>query len=169
MLMAVVMALAASLAMKFYTPQRLLSVGETPPANLAARDQNQVVHALAEEKGRPVVVYFYPKDDTPGCTKQACTFRDTWTEFEEAGVQVFGVSGDDLKSKEKFSKKYSLPFPVLSDPDNVWAKAFGVRIILGITSRVTFLLDRNGKVAKVYPDVDPALNVGEVLTDAKQL
>ena len=163
------MALGAGLVMKLYTPQRLLAVGTTPPAELSASDQNHVLHKLADERGRPVVVYFYPKDDTPGCTKQACTFRDTWAEFEQADVQVFGVSGDDLRSKEKFSRKYSLTFPVLSDPDHAWAKAFGVRIILGITSRVTFLLDREGKVAKVYPDVDPALNVTEVLADAKRL
>ncbi len=156
------------LSMKLYTSQNLLAVGTTPP-DLSAPDQHAKSHRLSEERGHPVVVYFYPKDDTPGCTKQACTFRDTWDEFEKAGVQVLGVSGDDVRSKEKFSKKFSLPFPVLADPKNEWAKAFGVRIILGITSRVTFLLDREGKIAKVYPDVDPALNVTEVLRDARSL
>ncbi len=165
---AIGLALVGATFMKFYTAQNLLAVGTTPP-DLSAIDQNGKTHRLSEERGRPVVVYFYPKDDTPGCTKQACTFRDTWSEFEKAGVQVLGVSGDNLKSKQRFSEKYHLPFPVLADPENAWAKAFGVRIVLGITSRVTFLLDKAGNVAKVYPDVDPALNVAEVLGDAKAL
>jgi peroxiredoxin Q/BCP len=162
------LALVGVASMKLFTPQKLLAVGTTPP-DLSALDQHERPHRLSEERGRPVVVYFYPKDDTPGCTKQACTFRDTWSEFEKAGVQVLGVSGDGVRSKQKFSDKYHLPFPVLADPENEWAKAFGVRVVLGITSRVTFLLDKEGKVAKVYPDVDPALNVGEVLRDAKSL
>ena len=142
--------------------------GKAAPAFTLADAKGKKV-SLKDFAGKDVILYFYPKDDTPGCTKQACTFRDTWGEFEKAGIQVLGVSSDDLRSKEKFSKKWSLPFPVLADPDNAWAKAFGVRIILGITSRVTFLLDKEGRVAKVYPDVDPALNVTEVLRDAESL
>jgi len=161
--------LAAVFAMKLYSPQRLLRIGTTPPLDLSAVDQNDKRHQLKDELGRPVVVYFYPKDHTPGCTKEACTYRDTWGEFEAAGVDVLGVSGDGLASKKKFALDYDLPFPVLADPENVWAKAFGVRIIFGITSRVTFLLDREGKIAKVYENVDPALNVLEVLDDARAL
>lgn len=159
---------AAIAVAALYTPQNLLQAGTAPP-DLSAVDQHGITHRLSEERGHPVVVYFYPKDGTPGCTKQACTFRDTWKEFEKAGIRVFGVSGDTLDSKKQFAEEHHLPFPVLADPKNEWAKAFGVRILAGVTSRVTFLLDKDGKIARAYPDVDPALNVAEVLRDAKAL
>lgn len=167
LVLALVVALLSA-PMRLYLRSQPLAVGAPVPA-LTAPDQHGVVHALGDKRGRPLVVYFYPKDDTPGCTTQACAFRDTWDAFEAAGVQVLGVSGDGAASKKKFSDKYRLPFPVLSDPGNEWAAAFGVRVILGLTARVTFLVDESGRVAKVYPDVDPALNVAEVLADAKAL
>jgi peroxiredoxin Q/BCP len=145
-----------------------LPVGASPPS-LAAVDQHGKSHTLAEEKGHPTIVYFYPKDGTPGCTTEACAFRDTWDRFEKANVQVLGVSSDDQKSHEEFAKEEKLPFPLLADPDHVWAKAFGVPIRLGMTSRVSFLLDAEGKVAKVYPEVDPALHADQVLADASKL
>lgn len=142
-----------------------LPVGATPP-ELSAVDQHGKTRKLSEERGHPTVVYFYPKDGTPGCTKEACAFRDTWDRFQKAGVQVLGVSSDDQKSHEQFAKEEKLPFPILADPDLTWAKAFGVPIRLGMTSRVSFLLDAEGKVKKVYPDVDPALHADQVLGDA---
>jgi thioredoxin-dependent peroxiredoxin len=146
----------------------LLPVGSSPPA-LSAVDQHGKTRALAEEQGHPTVVYFYPRDGTPGCTAEACAFRDTWDRFQKAGVQVLGVSSDDQKSHEEFAKEEKLPFPILADPSLVWAKAFGVPIRLGMTGRVSFLLDAKGKIAKVYPDVDPALHADQVLDDAAKL
>jgi len=145
-----------------------LPIGSSPP-ELSAVDQHGKTRKLSEEHGHPTVVYFYPKDGTPGCTKEACAFRDTWDRFQKANVQVLGVSSDDQKSHENFAKEEKLPFPILADPDYTWAKAFGVPIRLGMTSRVSFLLDGEGKVAKVYPDVDPAIHADQVLADAGRL
>ncbi|MBK8253099.1 MAG: peroxiredoxin [Polyangiaceae bacterium] len=143
----------------------LLAVGAAAPA-LSAVDQHGKTHALADEKGHPVIVYFYPKDNTPGCTKEACAFRDAWDKFTAANVQVFGVSTDDEKSHEAFAKEQKLPFPILADPDKKWLQAFGVPERLGMASRVSFLIDASGKIAKVYPNVDPGIHADEVLKDA---
>jgi peroxiredoxin Q/BCP len=146
----------------------LLSVGSSVP-DLAAVDQNGNTHKLSQERGHPVIVYFYPKDGTPGCTKEACAFRDTWDRYQQAKVQVFGVSADSQKSHEQFAKEEKIPFPILADPDQTWIKAFGVSTKLGMPARVSFLLDGGGKIAKVYPDVDPGVHAGEVLKDAAAL
>jgi len=148
--------------------QGMLLVGASAP-DLAAPDQNGTTHRLSDERGHPVVVYFYPKDATPGCTKEACAFRDTWDKFKSAGVQVFGVSADDTKSHAEFAKDQNLPFPILADPDHTWSKAFGVATKLGMDARVSFLIDPSGKVNKVYPDVDPAVHADQVLKDAAGL
>jgi peroxiredoxin Q/BCP len=146
----------------------LLPVGSFAP-ELSALDQNGKSHSLVEERGHAVIVYFYPKDGTPGCTKEACAFRDTWKSYTDAGVQVFGISADDQKSHEQFAKEEKLPFPILADPDHKWIGAFGVATRLGMASRVSFLLDKEGKVAKIYPDVDPAFHAADVLKDAAAL
>ncbi len=162
--------LAAALALgsAACASNNLLAEGARPPA-LTALDQHGATQSIGAQKGKPLVVYFYPKDGTPGCTAEACAFRDAWSKYTEAGVMVFGVSADDVKSKEEFAKEEKLPFPILADPDHVWADAFGVGNTLGMDHRVTFLLDRDGKVAKVYPEVDPGVHAGEVLADAKKL
>jgi len=146
----------------------LLPVG-SPAPDLFAADQNGAIQRLADQRGRALVVYFYPKDGTPGCTEEACAFRDAWDRFKRANVVVFGVSTDDRESHEAFSKEHQLPFPLLSDPDGTWLQAFGVPTKGGMASRVTFLIDPDGKVAKVYPDVDPALHADQVLKDAAAL
>jgi peroxiredoxin Q/BCP len=146
----------------------MLQAGASPP-ELTAVDQQGKTHRLSEERGHPLIVYFYPKDNTPGCTKEACAFRDSWDRYQKAGVQIFGVSSDDQKSHEEFAKEQKLPFPILADPDQTWIKAFGVSTKLGMASRVSFLVDKNGKVAKVYADVDPAVHADEVLKDATAL
>jgi peroxiredoxin Q/BCP len=146
----------------------LLPVGSATP-DLRAKDQHGAEQSLAAERGHPTVVYFYPKDATPGCTKEACAFRDAWDRYKAARVQVFGVSSDDVGSHEQFAKAQKLPFPLLADTTGAWATAFGVPSTLGMTKRVTFLLDKDGKVAKVYPDVDPGVHAGEVLGDATAL
>lgn len=146
----------------------LLAVGNSPP-DLGAADQHGKTHKLSEERGHPLIVYFYPKDGTPGCTREACAFRDTWDRYSKAGVQVFGVSTDDQKSHEQFAKEERIPFPLLADPGRTWVSAFGVPVRLGMASRVSFLLDKEGKVAKVYPDVDPGVHADQVLNDAALL
>jgi thioredoxin-dependent peroxiredoxin len=164
-----VAALVAPLLLAGCTSSQLLVAGAEPPQDLRAMDQNGVEHRLADERGHPVVVFFYPKDGTPGCTAEACAFRDVWTEYEAAKVQVFGVSTDDQASKAEFAEEHGLTFPLLADPDGRWVDAFGVGTTLGMASRVTFLLDADGKVAKVYPDVDPGVHARQVLDDARSL
>ena len=146
----------------------LLPVGSPVPA-LQANDQHGAPRSLASERGKPFVVYFYPRDATPGCTAEACSFRDVWKRYEEAGVGVFGVSSDDEASHKKFADEHKLPFPLIADADGSWARAFGVSSTFGLYARVTFLIDRQGKVARVYPEVDPGVHAGRVLTDAQVL
>jgi peroxiredoxin Q/BCP len=146
----------------------LLPSGSAAP-DLSAPDQAGKVHRIADERGHALIVYFYPKDGTPGCTKEACAFRDAWDKFKQANVQIFGVSADDQKSHEQFAKEEKLPFPILADPDHGWSKAFGVSTKLGMDARVTFLIDAGGKVAKIYPDVDPGVHADQVLKDAAAL
>jgi thioredoxin-dependent peroxiredoxin len=148
-------------------------VGLLPPGaaapDLAATDQTGKVRRITEERGHPLVVYFYPKDGTPGCTKEACAFRDQWERYQKAGVQIFGVSADDQKSHEQFAKEQHLPFPIVADPSHDWSKAFGVSTKLGMDMRVSFLVDGGGKIVKVYPDVDPGVHADQVLKDAAAL
>jgi peroxiredoxin Q/BCP len=146
----------------------LLPTGSAAP-DLSAPDQTGKVRRIAEERGHPLVVYFYPKDGTPGCTKEACAFRDAWDRYKQAGVQIFGVSADDQKSHEQFAKEQHLPFPIVADPAHAWSAAFGVSTKLGMDSRVSFLIDPTGKVARIYPKVDPALHADDVLNDAAAL
>jgi thioredoxin-dependent peroxiredoxin len=146
----------------------LLPAGSAAP-DLSAPDQTGKVRRISEERGHPLVVYFYPKDGTPGCTKEACAFRDSWERYTQAGVQIFGVSADDQKSHEQFAKEQHLPFPIVADPAHAWSTAFGVSTKLGMDSRVSFLVDGTGKVAKVYPNVDPAVHADQVLKDVAAL
>jgi thioredoxin-dependent peroxiredoxin len=146
----------------------LLPAGSAAP-DLSAVDQTGKTRRIAEERGHPLIVYFYPKDGTPGCTKEACAFRDTWDRYQQAGVQIFGVSADDQKSHEQFAKEQHLPFPIVADPGHAWSAAFGVSTRLGMDARVSFLIDGSGKVTKVYPNVDPAVHADQVLKDAAGL
>lgn len=146
----------------------LLPVGASAP-DLVGQDQNGGVQRISAEKGHPLVVYFYPKDGTPGCTTQACAFRDSWAKYQAAGVKIFGVSADTRESHAEFATEHSLPFPLVADPTFTWANAFGVGSKLGMMERVTFLIDAAGKVANVYPDVDPAVNATQILGDVAAL
>jgi peroxiredoxin Q/BCP len=145
----------------------LLEVGAMAP-DLSATAHDGTPIALLE-LGKPAIVYFYPKDDTPGCTKEACAFRDIWSEYEAAGVLVIGVSTDDDASHREFASKHELTFPLIADTDKSWAKAFGVALKAGYAERVSFLLDSTGKLANVYPGVDPGVHAREVLDDAAKL
>lgn len=148
----------------------LLEKGTKAPA-FRAKDQNGDTVKLSDFKGRRVVLYFYPKDDTPGCTTEACSFRDEMAEFKERDVAVLGVSTDTEASHRKFADKFSLPFPLLADPDRSIVEAYGVwgekkmygRSYMG-TMRVTYLIDEKGKIAEVWPKVSPKNHTAEVLS-----
>lgn len=111
--------------------------------------------SLADYLGKkPVVLYFYPKDDTPGCTQQACTFRDMEKEIEEAGAAVLGISRDTVESHVKFREKYGLNFPLLADVDGAVSKAYGAATPLGMSARYTYVIDTEGVIRKVIKDID---------------
>jgi peroxiredoxin Q/BCP len=142
----------------------LLSVGAGAPA-VAAEAQTGERVDLAALRGRPVVVYFYPKDDTPGCTVEAQEIRDLWSEIQQTWAVVIGVSADDEASHKQFAEKHQLPFLLLPDTDHRIATAFGVPIKNGRARRVSFLIDKHGKIAKVFPEVKPQGH-GKQLLDA---
>ena len=120
--------------------------------------------------GQKTVLYFYPKDDTPGCTKEACAFRDRMGDYEKAGIQVYGVSLDSPESHRRFREKYNLNFPLLTDEGGRAAGALGVLREGGEkANRVTFLLDTEGRISKVYPEVSPETHADEILEDAASL
>ena len=147
----------------------LLAVGAEAPDISAETPQGKPL-ALSSLRGQPVAVYFYPKDETPGCTKQACAFRDAWESLKAAGIQVIGVSRDDTGSHRAFIEHHQLPFALAADPDGKLQAAWGVPSRMpGIAARVTFLVGRDGKVARVWPEVDPALDADNVLAAAAQL
>lgn len=137
------------------------------------QDQNGKWHQLKDYRGKFVALYFYPKDQTPGCTTQACEFRDNIFAFRDAGAVILGVSVDDVESHKKFSEKHGLPFPILADDKKVAAKAYGVlKRFLGtieLAKRDTFLIDPQGKVVRHYTDVDPKGHSQLVLKDIKEL
>lgn len=150
-------------------------VGTKAPA-FKAPDQEGKVRSLKDYAGKWVILYFYPKDDTPGCTKEACAFRDGFSKFKRAGIEILGVSVDNVKKHAKFVEKYSLPFTLLADEDKKIVEAYGVwgrkkfmgREYMG-TNRVSYLIDPQGKIAKVYEKVKPEEHADEVLTDVKAL
>jgi peroxiredoxin Q/BCP len=147
----------------------LLPVGSTAP-DMTGEDAAGNAVKLSDQKGKMSVVYFYPKDNTPGCTKQACAFRDAFARLEKAGVVVFGVSRDSVDSHREFRKEHNLPFPLVSDESGAIAAAYGVPTKFFVMSaRVTFLIDPQGKVAQVWPDVDPAVDAENVLKAASEM
>jgi peroxiredoxin Q/BCP len=145
----------------------LLKVGDTAP-DFNSVDQNGKPVRLSDFKGKPVVVYFYPKDDTPGCTKEACNFRDNYAEYEKAGVKVLGISVDDPHSHKKFEEKYKLNFTLVADHEKKISENFGV---LGDRNakRVTYIIGKDGKIAHVYPKVSPDEHAVEVMKKLKEL
>jgi len=146
----------------------LLPVGAVAP-DVTGRDVTGRDSRLSEHRGQIAVVYFYPKDATPGCTKEACAFRDTWGRFSERRVLVFGVSRDSSQSHQAFLKEHELPFPLVADESGSVQAAYGVPDRLGMSARVSFLIDKHGRVAKVWPDVDPAVHADDVLRAAEEL
>ena len=147
------------------------TVGEKSP-NFNLPDAKGNFHNLAQYKGKWVVLYFYPKDDTPGCTKQACTFRDDLHQLESLGAIVVGVSVDNGKSHAEFAKKYNLPFALLSDEKGTVAKQYGALTNLGffkIAKRYTFLIDPNGILQKSYLNVDTSRHSQQIIDDLTAL
>lgn len=147
----------------------MLEIGmKAPDFTLPDKDGSPVT--LSSLRGRKVVIYFYPKDNTPGCTRQACAFAQSYGEFEKRGVTVIGISKDSVASHQRFAEKYSLPFILLADPDRVAIEAYGVwqgkkmagKVGMGVV-RTTFLVDEEGIVTAIMPKVKPDTNAAEIL------
>lgn len=147
----------------------MLQIGEkAPDFTLKDKDGNEIT--LSEFRGKKVVVYFYPKDNTPGCTRQACAFRDSYEGFRKEGIVVIGISKDSVASHQKFAENFELPFLLLADPDRVAIEGFGVwqekkqygKISFGVV-RSTFILDEQGVVIKVFPKANPDTNATDIL------
>src|SRR6202050_5479127 len=127
---------------------------------------NEAPVSLSDFHGKKVILYFYPKDQTSGCTKEACAFRDGYARYTNAGLVVLGCSIDTADAHKDFIRKNNLPFPLLLDPDKKIAKAYGAANgipILGLDRRITYVIDENGKIVKVYPSVDPSSHATEIL------
>jgi len=143
--------------------------GETLPDLKLTTESGERI-GTGELTGQKTVLYFYPKDDTPGCTKEACAFRDRMNDYAKVGIQVYGVSLDSPESHREFREKYNLNFPLLTDEGGRAAEVLGVlRENRKRTNRVTFLLDPDGKIARVYPEVSPETHADEILEDAASL
>ena len=152
-----------------------LQTGDPAP-DFTLPDQNTANHRLSSYRGKWVLLYFYPRDNTPGCTREACAIRDAWADYDDNDIVVLGVSTDSVARHKKFEDKYSLPFTLLADENREVVKAYGVwqpkklagREFLG-TKRISFLIDSGGKIAKIYEKVKPATHAEDVLADFKKL
>ncbi|HSG58481.1 MAG TPA: peroxiredoxin [Woeseiaceae bacterium] len=147
------------------------AVGDLAP-EFELFDQNEQLHSLEDYRDQWVVLYFYPKDQTPGCTTEACEFRDNIFEFKKRNAQILGVSLDDVESHKQFSEKHGLPFPLLADVEGKAADAYGVKTkMFGMTvaKRQTFIIGPDGSIAKHYESVKPATHSEEVLEDLEAL
>ena len=150
----------------------LLKEGQVAPpfsTHMVQGDQVRSI-SLTDLHGRTVILYFYPKDDTPGCTKEACSFRDGFARFQNAGLVVLGCSVDSGESHKAFIKKYGIPFPLLLDPDKTIATEYGAANgipVLGLDRRITYVINQDGIIERVYPKVDPSVHSTEILTDLK--
>jgi peroxiredoxin Q/BCP len=149
----------------------ILKIGDDAPSfTLPDSQDNQV--SLNDYKGKWAVLYFYPKDDTPGCTKEACQFRDDFKTLEALGAKVVGISVDDSFSHRKFAEKYNLPFPLLSDASGEVADRYGALnnfLIIKLAKRYTYLINPEGKIAKIYHSVDTSIHSQEIIEDLKKL
>lgn len=139
-----------------------LAVGDTAPS-FTVKDTNGNTVTLSDYAGKTVVLYFYPKDDTPGCTKEACSFRDNYEQYLSKGITVFGVSMDDEASHQAFTQKFNLPFPLLADTDGAITKAYDVDGG-GYSKRVTYVIDGSGKISQVYATVKTDTHATDILS-----
>jgi peroxiredoxin Q/BCP len=143
-----------------------LTVGKPGP-DFALKNQDDKTVKLSDFAGKWLVLYFYPKDDTPGCTKQACDLRDSWAKLKKAGVKVYGVSTQDIESHKAFAAKHSLPFPLLADDKGEIAHAFGVPVIDGKARRISFLVGKDGKIKYVWPKAATTGHAAEILAQVE--
>ena len=149
----------------------MLEIGNTAP-QFTLKDKRGKEVSLSSFLGKKVVLYFYPKDNTPGCTRQACAFAGLYKEFEKKGVEVIGISKDSIASHAKFAEKYGLPFVLLSDPELEAINAYGVwqekkmcgKVSMGVV-RTTFIIDEQGNIAKIMPKVKPDTNAAEIIAE----
>lgn len=147
----------------------MLAVGSLAP-DFSLKDKDGGMHQLSDFRGKKVVVYFYPKDNTPGCTRQACAFRDAYKDFRDESIEVIGISKDSEASHQKFIENYNLPFLLLSDPDLEAIKGYGVwqekmnygKKTMGVV-RSTFIIDEAGKIIKIFPKANPDTNAKDIL------
>ncbi|RLE27251.1 MAG: peroxiredoxin [Acidobacteria bacterium] len=151
------------------TGDEMLTTGEIFPSfELQAHDDTVVSSSNLE--GSVYLLYFYPKADTPGCTKEACALRDAWSDLEDAEIRVFGVSYDTPRSNRSFAEKFSLPFLLLSDSDKALAKSVGAdRFLIPVPKRISYLVGADGKILKAYPSVSPSSHAEDVLRDFESL
>ena len=140
----------------------------TPAPAFAHPDQAGTMRSLSDFAGSYTLVYFYPKDDTPGCTKEACVVRDMYGEFERLGVRVIGISADSVESHAKFAEKYQLPFTLLSDEKSKTIAAYGAKGMV-FNKRISYLIGPDGMIVKAYDNVDPTTHGGEILKDVYAL
>lgn len=159
------------LALNAVAEDDTMRIGTIAPG-FSLADQSGNLRALADYRGRWLVLYFYPKDDTPGCTTEACALRDDYLGLTQLNAQVVGVSVDDTASHAAFAKKFNLPFPLLADEGGAVAKRYGALSdwwFWKIAKRHTFIIDPNGNIAKIYHSVDPKSHSGELIADLKAL
>ena len=149
----------------------MLKIGEKAPT-FTLKDKNNNDVSLSDFLGKKIVLYFYPRDNTPGCTRQACAFAESYSIFKEKNVEVIGISKDSIASHVKFAEKYNLPFTLLSDPELIAINAYGVwqekkmcgKVGMGVV-RTTFIIDENGNIEKIMPKVKPDTNAQEILAE----
>lgn len=166
-----------AVVLTFLVFRSMTEAGTIPQVGAAAPDFSLPdaalqTHSLTDYSGQWLVLYFYPKDDTPGCTREACTFRDDMLQLEQLGAKVVGISVDDSSSHARFAKKYSLPFPLLSDTDGSVAHSYGALtnlLLFKIAKRQTYLIDPSGQIAKVYLSVDTSKHSQQIIDDLKLL
>ena len=147
----------------------MLEIGTTAP-DFTLPDQNGALHSLADYRGQKVILYFYPRDNTPGCTRQACAFAERTSDYSARGITVIGISRDSVASHLKFAQKHELPFVLLSDPELQAIQAYGVwqekklygKVSMGVV-RTTFIIDEQGNIEKIMPKVKPDTNAAEIL------
>ena len=172
----IVVIVAALLAVAIGTLAVNTNAGNSPAVGAKApafnlQDQNGDWHSLDDYKGKWLTVYFYPKDDTPGCTTEACNFRDSIFAFKSMGAEVIGISVDDVESHKEFESKYDLPFTLLADPGGKTCDEYGVLRdfkLMKLANRETFIIDPEGQIAKHYEEVNPDVHTREVLEDLER-
>ena len=141
----------------------MLTIGSKAP-DFELPDQDATTHKLSHYLGQKVLIYFYPKDNTPGCTVEACSLRDNFNQLKEKNLVIFGISADSVESHKKFSQEHGLPFTLLADPEKKVVELYKANGKLFV-SRISYLIDEEGKILKVYPNVNPVSHASEIMSD----